>query len=261
MGKIALLAAVSFLTLGATAHAQTRLTFSTGVDYSSGDYGTEEETEVIAVPFSVRLSVNDWAFRVSAPYLQVTGPADIDELSDGSGSVTPIVREGTVRGIGDTTVAVEKAFRRIGGSSAYVEIAASARLPTGDEDKGLGIGATDYTLNTEIGVNTRGGGAYISGGYRFLGERDGVERRDNAAQAGIGGWLPAGDRVRVGAYANWREASIEGNEDPATAGVYVTVRASERLRVAFTASGGLTDASADYSTGIRFSWRPGALER
>jgi len=27
------------------------------------------------------------------------------------------------------------------------------RLPTGDEDKGLGIGATDYGLSTEIGID------------------------------------------------------------------------------------------------------------
>ena len=257
--KIVLLAAVSFLALAGTAQAATSLSFSSGVDYSSGEYGGDETTEVISVPFGVRLTVDDWTFRVSAPYLHVTGPADITDDAESDGSSGTIVRAGTERGLGDTTVSVERAFRRIGGSSAYVELTARARLPTGDEDKGLGVGATDYAAIAEVGVSTRDGGAFVSAGYRFLGDPDsGVDRQDGM-QAGIGGWLPAGDRVRVGGFANWREASIEGNDDPANAGAYVSYRMSERLRVTFTASGGLSDASPDFSTGIRFTWRPGAL--
>lgn len=258
--KVALLVAVSFIAMAGTAEAQTRLSFSTGVDYSSGNYGTDETTEVISVPFAVRLTVDDWTFRASAPYLQVTGPADIsdDGESDGGSSGT-VVRDGSETGVGDTTVSVERAFRRIGGSSVYVEVQARARLPSGDEKKGLGVGVVDYGVNTEVGISKRGGGLYISGGYRFLGEPDsGVDRQDGAT-AGVGGWFPVGDRVRLGAFANWREASIEGNDDPANAGAYVSYRASERLRVTFTASGGLSDASPDFIAGVRFNWLPGGL--
>ncbi len=257
--KFALVVAVSFLALAGTAQAEVRLSFTTGVDYSSGEYGSEETTEVISVPFGVRLSVDDWTFRASSSYLDVTGPADISEdgeTGEGSGIV---VREGSERGIGDTNISVEKAFRRIGGSDAYVEVSARARLPSGDETRGLGVGTVDYALVTEVGFSGDGGGAYVSAGYRFLGQRDDGPQREDGMQAGVGFWLPAGSRARVGAFGNWREASVEGNDDPATAGAYVSYRMSERLRVTFTASGGLSDASPDYVAGIRFNWLPGAL--
>jgi hypothetical protein len=257
--KFASSVAVAFLAFaGTAAWAETRLSLSTGTDYSVGEYGGTEETEVIAVPFAVRLTMDDWTFRLSASYLDVTGPADISEDGD-SGSSGAVVRDGSDAGWGDTTFSVERAFRRIGGTSAYTEVSARVRLPTGDETKGLGVGATDYAISTEVGVSTSDGGAYLSAGYRFLGDRDDGPERQDGMQASIGAWLPVGNRFRVGAFGNWREASIEEGEDPANAGAYVSYRASERLRVTLTASGGLSDASPDHMVGIRFNWLPGAL--
>jgi Putative MetA-pathway of phenol degradation len=258
--KVALLAAVSILALAGTAEAKTRVSFSTGLDYSSGEYGGTETTEVISAPFGVRFAVDDWTFRASSSYLQVTGPADVSEDGESGEGVGAVTRMGTESGFGDTTVSVERAFRHIGGTDAYVELSARARLPTGDENAGLGVGATDYSVVTEAGVSTRSGGFHLSVGYRFLGQRDEGPERQDGLQAGAGAWLPLGRRTRLGVYGNWREASVEGNDDPANAGAYVSYRATQRLRLTFTAGGGLSDASPEFVTGIRFSWLPGARD-
>ena len=259
--KFALLATFSTMAFAGVANADTRVSFSSGVSYSSGDFGGDEDTEVISIPMRVRLTTGNWSFRVSAPYLTVTGPADISDTTDGggdgdggTGSNGATAREGTARGIGDTTLAVEYAFRDIAGSDAYVELGARARLPTGDEDKGLGGGVTDYTATTEVGVSSSRGGVHALVGRRFRGQRPGVDRQDGW-QAELGGWLPAGDHTNIGASVSWREASREGNEDPSEAGVYVSRRMSENLRISITGNAGLSDASPDYSTGIRFTWR------
>lgn len=257
-GKFAAIAA-SILAITGVARAETRVSLSTGVDYSSGDYGGDEETNVTSVPLAARITNGDWAFRVSVPYLIIDGPADIAE-GDGDGVAGTILRDGTESGLGDTTIAAERTFRRLGGSNAYVELGARVRLPTGDDDNGLGVGETDYTVATELGTSSRKGGVYVSAGYRFLGDSEGRDRQDGA-QAGVGGWLPVGERTRVGAFANWREATFDGNEDPASAGAYVSYRVSDELRVAFNAGAGLSDGSADYTTGVRFTWRPEALNR
>lgn len=257
--KIALLVAASFLTMAGAAQAETRLSFSTGVEYSSGKYGGEEDTEVIAVPFGVRLTVDDWTFRASASYLDVTGPADISEDGESAEAPGVVVRDGSDQGFGDTTLSLERAFRQIGGSDAYTAITARVRLPSGDEEKGLGVGAVDYALVGEAGISSDYGAVYVTAGYRFLGERDNGPEREDGALAGVGAWLPVGNRMRVGAFGNWRQASVDGNDDPATAGAYVSYRVAERLRVTFTATGGLSDASPDYMTGVRFNWLPGGL--
>jgi len=255
--KIALLVAASFLTMTGVARAETALSFATGVEYSSGEYGTEETTEVVAVPFAVRLTVDEWTFRASSSYLEVAGPADISE--DGESGGSDVVRTSTDRGFGDTTLSLERAFRQIGGSDAYAAITARVRLPSGDDDKGLGVGAVDYALLTEVGVSNDLGGAYVSAGYRFLGEREEGPERQDGMLAGVAAWLPIGNRMRVGAFGNWRQASVDGDDDPATAGAYVSYRMAERLRVTFTATGGLSDASPDYIAGVRFNWLPGGL--
>lgn len=257
--KAGLLGAALFLAMAGAAHAEVRLSLATGVDYSSGEYGTEDTTEVISAPFGVRLTVDDWTFRASSSYIYVTGPADISENGEVGEASGVVVRDGADRGFGDTTVSVERAFRRMGGSDLYAEVGASARLPSGDEEKGLGTGAVDYAVSTEFGISNDYGGAYVTAGYRFLGQRDTGPERQDGTQAGIGAWLPVGNRMRVGAFGNWREASVDGNDDPAVAGAYVSYRVAERLRVTFTASGGLSDSSPDYMAGVRFNWLPGGL--
>ncbi|WP_156767649.1 hypothetical protein [Candidatus Viadribacter manganicus] len=256
-GALALALALAAASLASPASAEVRLSFAAGLDYSNGKYGQAENTEIIAVPFGVRLSVDDWTFRANSSYLTVTGPADVTE--DGETSQSTGARQGAERGIGDTTLSVERAFRRIGGSPAYVTASARARLPSGDETQGLGVGAVDYSLVGEAGVSTDEGGVYVSAGYRFLGQTDDGPERQDGMQGAIGAWAPLTNRVRVGAFGSWREASIEGGENPASAGAYISYRMSERLRVTFTASAGLSDASADETAGIRFNWLPGAL--
>lgn len=258
--KVALLAAVSFLAMAGSASAEVRLSFIAGVDYSSGKYGTEDTTtEVISVPIGARLTMNDWTVRVSSAYLTVNGPADISEDPEAGEATGVTARVGANRGMGDTTISLERAFRRIGGSNAYVEATVKARLPSGDENMGLGVGVVDYGVGAEAGIASDEGGVYVSAGYRFLGERDNVPERRDGMQAGVGAWMPIGNRTRIGAFGNWRETTIETNDDPAQAGGFVSYRMSERLRVTFTATGGLSDASPEYTAGIRFNWLPGGL--
>ncbi len=266
---LATIVAAQFVLLAQVASAETRLSFSSGVDYSSGDYGDTTDTEVVSVPLSARLATDNWSFRVSIPYLSITGPADVADTvdgggdgGDGTGADGTIARTGTERGFGDTTISATRSFRRLGGrdSNAYFDLTGRLRVSTGDESKGLGVGTTDYILNGELGTSGDAGGGYFSAGYRSLGDRKGVNRQDGW-QAGVGGWLRAGDKTRVGAFYSWRDASIEGNQDPSELGAYVTYRMSDALRVSVNAGAGLSEASPDYSAGVRFTWRSAPIRR
>lgn len=243
------------------AAAETRLSFASGVDYSSGSYGDVMDTEVVSMPMSVRLSAGKWSFRASIPYLSITGPADVADEEDGGGP-TPsgTIRAGTETGFGDTTLSATRSFTRLGGSRAYLDITGRVRLPTGDDERGLGVGTTDYALTGELGNSNDVGGLYINAGRRFLGDRDNLERQDGW-QAGAGAWLRAGQNTRLGVFYSRRDASIEGNEAPQEAGGYVSYRFSDTFRVSINASGGLSEASPDIAGGVRLTWRPEAPDR
>lgn len=258
---VAALVAGPCLTFAGVAHADTRVSFSSGVEFSAGDYGGTTQTEVTSIPLSVRVASDDWSFRAFVPYLSITGPADVTDTTDGEGgggSGDGVVRTGTESGLGDLSLSATRSFRKLGGANAYFDLTGRVRLPTGDENKGLGVGATDYTLSGELGNSNQAGGAYISAGRRFLGERGDRERQDGW-QASLGGWLRAGEKARLGGFYYWREASSDVAADPSELGGYVSYRFSDALRVSLNATAGLSEASPDYSTGIRFTWRSDPL--
>lgn len=259
----ALLASAAIALGAGAARAETTYSVATGVDVSSGDYGDAIDTEVVSMPLVLRLTNGTWSFRASASYLQIDGPADVADVDAGAGDGTSgtggtggtIVRTNAERGVGDTNLSLSRTFRRLGGSDIYFEATARVRLPTGDEDAGLGVGATDYQLGGEVGVNKRGGGASVELARRFLGDRAGVEREDGW-QVSPNLWLRTGRRTQIGAFGAWREAAITGRDDPAQIGAFVSHQISPNVRVSVNASAGLSDASPDYATGIRFTWRP-----
>jgi hypothetical protein len=258
--------------------ADTTFDLSTGVSYSSGEYGETSSTDVLVVPFSAKLRTGAWTFKASVPYLRVDGPADASIALDdnggrsgsgGSGRDHPedddnddddadddIDRKES--GIGDTSLSASYSFNDLGGSSAYLDLSGRVRLATGDEDKGLGVGATDYGLSAEIGIDKDAGGAYFSAGRRFLGDSDTLEREDGW-QASIGGWRNLGERTSIGAGYDWRQSSSGNGDDPAEIYAYLSVKMSDSWKINLNGSGGLNDASADYSVGVNVTWR--AIDR
>ncbi len=270
------MAAACLMAPAFAAHADTTVDLSAGVSYSSGDYGDITSTDVFVVPLSAKVRTGAWTFKASVPFLRIDGPADAtvvlydnggsrggnsgsggrdhpeDNGNDGGGTTTAADRKES--GIGDTSLSATYAFDDIGDSSVYVDLTGRVRLPTGDEDKGLGIGATDYGLGTEIGIDRDAGGGYLSFGRRFLGSVSGLQREDGW-QAGVGGWFNATDRTSLGVGYDWRESSTATGTDPAEIYAYVSTKLSDAWRINVNASAGLNDASADYGAGVTVSWR------
>jgi hypothetical protein len=271
MQLLKLLPAVGASLAAATGLAQAkddppRWRFSTGVEYSSGDFGGTQDTNVVYVPLSAGVTVNKFRFRATLPFLTVDGPADATIISDesgdgggGGGGVDdgdPIVTTGDREesGIGDLLLSVSRAFYDLGNTDAYVDLNARVRLPTGDDEKGLGVGATDYGLGGEFGVSTKPGGAYVSAGYRFRGDTARRNRRDGAV-AGIGGWLKVTKKTELGVSYDWRESSSGRGEDPQEAGGYIARQMTDQVRRELNGRAGLTDNTPDYAVGVRVSWR------
>ena len=286
-------AVVAVLAQFNTAYADTRVQASSGLQYSDGEYGETTSTSALVVPFSVRATFGAWSIRASVPYVMVDGPADVSEIIDdssgrgtssgsgssgsGSGSGTSgrdgsgsgsggsgggddddpvdlVTADRSESGIGDASIALTYSLDSIGDSPAYVDFTGRVRLPTGSEEDGLGVGATDYVALSEIGWDGDAGGAFVSAGRRFLGAVDDVERVDGW-QASVGGWINVSDSAVVGAYYDWRNSSVRDGEDPSSVEAYVSWRLNDAWKVEVNGGIGLSDASADYTGGLTLIWR------
>ncbi|HXS89381.1 MAG TPA: hypothetical protein VN705_08540 [Steroidobacteraceae bacterium] len=286
-------AVVAVLAQFNTAYADTRVQASSGLQYSDGEYGETTSTSALVVPFSVRATFGAWSIRASVPYVMVDGPADVSEIIDdssgrgtssgsgssgsGSGSGTSgrdgsgsgsggsgggddddpvdlVTADRSESGIGDASIALTYSLDSIGDSPAYVDFTGRVRLPTGSEEDGLGVGATDYVALSEIGWDGEAGGAFVSAGRRFLGAVDDIERVDGW-QASVGGWINVSDSAVVGAYYDWRNSSVRDGEDPSSVEAYVSWRLNDAWKVEVNGGVGLSDASADYTAGLTLIWR------
>ena len=158
------------------------------------------------------------------------------------------------QGLGDVSLSATWSFNDIASTRLFVDVTARVRLPTGDEVAGLGNGTTDYATLAEIGWDGRKGGVFLNGGRRFLEAKPGVNRVDGW-QASAGMWRHIGRISTVGAQASWRNASIEGGEDPQSIDVYLSRRLSTGWKFSVSAGAGLSDANPDYSVGLNFTWR------
>ena len=290
-------AVVAVLAQFNTAAADTRVQASSGLQYSDGKYGETTSTSALVVPVSVRATFGAWSVRASVPYVMVDGPADVSEIIDdssgrgsssgsgssgsGSGSGTsgrdgsgsgsggsgggdddgavavPSAADRSESGIGDASIALTYSLDALGDSPAYVDFTGRVRLPTGSEQDGLGVGATDYSALCELGWDGDAGGAFVSAGRRFLGNVEDFERVDGW-QASVGGWINVSDAAVVGAYYDWRDSSVRDGEDPSSVEAYVSWRLSDAWKIEVNGGVGLSDASADYTAGLTLIWRSSA---
>ena len=61
---------------GAAQEAGADLRFSTGIEYSTGEYGGTDDIEELYVPFTFRAGFDRIGLRFTVPYLSVTAPDD-----------------------------------------------------------------------------------------------------------------------------------------------------------------------------------------
>lgn len=225
-----------------------RLILSAGGDYSVGDYGDPEDTTVWYEFVSARYSSAPWAFRVTVPFLQIDGPAEVaDDGEVGSGGANRMVS-----GVGDVSVSTTYTFSWKP-EKLYLDLTGRVRFPTGDETDGLGTGETDYSLLANLNKDFEDIGVYIEGGRRFLGSSPTNQRQDGwVAGAGISHEIT--DDTEIGASFSWREAAFDTNPDPADISAFIRFGVAEDLRMSVRTMAGLSDGSPNFGAGLTLSW-------
>lgn len=257
--SVLLAAAAMVFTAPASAEEHLRWLFSTGVDFDSGDFGSDQNTDVITVPFSAKAYYGDWNVRVAIPWLSIHGPANVVFLGDEGGEIGGLPgtnNKDTHSGFGDTAMTVTHSWNRIGGTKMYFDLKGLVYAPTGDQNEGLGVGAWDFGVDGELGAawpNTAG--VYVSLGRRFRGDSDTFERRDGWVTS-TGGWVRISEPVDVGAFYDWREHSLQGFEARQSAGGFVSYRFTKEFQMQGTVAAGLSDTAPNIEVGLRFYYRP-----
>jgi hypothetical protein len=245
IGMPAVSSAVCLLLAGANVAAQAEgpiVRLSTGIEYSSGEYGGTGDIEELYAPFTVRFDYSRVGFRLTIPYLSVTTPAD--DVAPGPVSTT------TEDGLGDVIASVTLYDLFVSPTGDFVlDVSGKVKFGSADVDKGLGTGENDYTFLLNGYRFYERFALQGSAGYKVRGDPPGVELRD-VFLGSIGGAISASDRTRLGMFFDYREASLVGGDAIQELSGFTSFRLNDRWRLEFYAFTGFGDNSPDWGGGM-----------
>ena len=243
-----------------------RISVATLVDYSEGDYDGEERSDILYAALDLAYlspelpltPVADWLeLRVNLPYLQVDGPGVLAR----EGLFPAESDSDTTGGLGDIGLRLGYWLDPPGPRwLPAVELAVRAKLPTADEDRGLGTGRTDWGV--ELGLSERLGRTvlFAGGGRRFMGEPRGTRLRDRwLASLGLSRELGRG--LELGLLYDYRSASSREGGDAHDLILFGWARVGKRVDFGPYGLLGLGPGSPDFAVGAQLRVRLDLIQR
>ncbi|WP_166365790.1 hypothetical protein [Pseudomonas akapageensis] len=224
-------------------------TFSTsiGADYSEGDYGTGTRSEIWYVPLVGKYETGPMTYRLTVPWLRITNPSvgpDGAPLPGGCGKVES--------GLGDTIASADYAVLDGSQSSVLVDLIGKVKFPTADEDKCLGTGKTDYSVQVDLAKAFGPVTGFATLGWRKFGDPS-DSNFDDPIFASLGFALPVAALTTVGASYDWRQKVVSTGDQIKELTLFVTRKLNHEWKVQFYVVKGFSDASPDGEGGLVLS--------
>lgn len=227
---------------------------SSGVDFSSGDYGSDETTEIWYVPVNLSYAQGPWQAKVTVPWIQIKGPGNVVGAGDG-GIVIPGGDDEvtTESGIGDIWTSLTYSVEAIPADLLYLDVVGKVKVPTADEDKGLGTGEVDYTLQFDLFKPLGKLTPMFTLAYKFKGDPDEYDLNDVFYLSG-GADYRYSDEMNFGATLDFQEASTDSADDSLEIFSYLSYDLDEQWKLTAYTHIGLSDGSPDAGGGLSFSY-------
>lgn len=232
-----------------------RWVFSTSINYARGDYGTDEDTTIVYVPFTSGVVWDRLDVRLTVPYLRLTS----ETVSvTGGGVAVRRDRAGqaeTEAGVGD--LLLRGSYILLEEQEVLPEIAPYVKIkfPTADEDRGLGTGEFDETLGLDFAKTfpERWTG-YLTLAYTFIGSPAGADLRDSFGWS-IGAAYTVTRPLSVFAFLDGATAISPGQDDPVGLRFGAEYRLTRVMKLTGSLGVGLTQGEADYSLSAGVAFR------
>jgi hypothetical protein len=263
---IALLASPAQLHAEEPEFVYKRLTVSTGIDISTGDYGLEDDsgreldTEMYFIPLSIRYERGPWLGKISLSILNIHGPGDPQAF--GSGTDPGTLKDS---GIGDINLDLTYFWAPDHEWLPIIEVGTRTKLPTASRSKGLGSGQVDFTLSLDLSRTFGDWTPYLHTAYRFLGDSADFTRSDGLG-INLGVQYKLLEKLNVGISYDWRQSSLSctidpedplpcpPGSDPQEISPYMSYRVNDDLSITPYAAFGLNSSSLDFGGGLAISF-------
>ncbi len=230
-------------------------TLNLGAYFAEGMFNAQSDTTIRYFPISYQWQGERWGFQLLTSGLSVTG---VGNVLVNIGEVTRVIAGSEVTtkaGLGDTIAGVSYALDPVADWAPFMDLRVDIKLPTADENRSLGTGKLDYSLQVDFS-QAIGEITWFAGiGHNFRGSTElfpGL--RDNSfVQLGIARQLS--DRVSIGAFYDYREPPADFARETHEIYPYVNLRLSPRWSLTALVGHGFTEGSADYAVQGQLSYQ------
>jgi hypothetical protein len=224
-----------------------------GAEYTTGDYGGDRSVDEFYLPVTATLDFERVSLRLTVPFLSVRAP-ELTTITGPDGQ--PVIGEGpttTESGLGDVLASLT-VFDVLsgGGGDLALDLTGKVKFGTADEEQGLGTGEQDYSLQADVFRFFDKATLMGTVGYSFRGDPEGYDL-DNTVFASVGASYLVTDRSRVGAFFDFRDASVPETDTIQELSAWMSTRVGKRGHAQFYVLAGFGDSSPDWGGGLSFS--------
>jgi len=209
---------------------------STGVHYTSGDFGGDAVIEETYIPIGVSATYGRMVFGIRAPYLSVN-------TTDATGTISE-------SGMGDVTTSLTVLDVLYSPEQGLaLDISGTVKFGTADSDKQLGTGENDVTIYFDgykffDDVTVLG-----TVGYRWRGEPVNTSL-NNVIVGSLGAVFFTENNAMLGVTVNYRQSAIADADDVRELQAFAALPINDRWEVEIYGFTGFTDSSPDWGGGV-----------
>lgn len=272
---IALAVSAAALSVSPAALAEEgKITAGTGFNYSSGDYGTTTTTKIRSVPFDLGYETGAWTFKVSVPYVDISGPSNVipgvgrvkntnlrlrgDVVGVGLGGPGTSGSQasqtsGTARGLGDVVASASYNLYNDAAAQFGVDLTGKIKFGTADQDKGLGTGENDYGAEVDVYKKFDRVTAFGGVGYTKMGSSPNIQLK-NVFNATAGASLKLDEVSSVGLAFDYRERASDTGFPRREATAFYGYRYAKAWKTQLYVLKGFSDGSPDWGAGASLAY-------
>jgi len=251
--SVLVMAAVSLSVHAQQQESAPRHSSSLGGYYSKGYYDQELPTRVRYLPYTHELSIPNWRFKASLPVLEIAGPGNIlVDIGNVGGDPGALVSES---GVGDLTLSATWEMPLWSENAPFLDITASLKVPTADEQRGLGTGKPDAGIQVDAYQVIGGFTTFASLGYRYRHRSAVFEGLKDSFNASLGLTRPLGESLQAGLIYDFRQAPSKFSGETHDWLPYLSGAIKPELSLMVYWIEGFTVDSADTALGVQITRR------
>ncbi len=238
--------------------AQSGFSLSPAFEYTRGGFGAAVDTEIWYYAVTGKYESGPLILRLTLPHIKITGPGNViggagERIQLGAAAATT---RRSASGMGDVVASASYNVYQNRAAGELIDLTAKIKFGTADEDKGLGTGKNDYSIQADFTKSFGQFSTFGTLGWKKLGDPTiagvPVDFR-NPWYAVLGGAYKFTRATTGGIDYYYRQRVIGGGSRVSELRPFVSHSLTKTTRLQGYALTGFTDGSPDWGVGVVLS--------